>query len=103
MTTVADLIEARRLRNTARAIVRTDVATLRLDLAERPLATRVRDQVVSTTTQVIDDGVALANENRAIVGLTIGAVFAWLFRKPLGRLVQAIYARIEQAFARWRG
>lgn len=102
MTPAAHLIEARRLRNAARAIVRTDVATLRLDLAERPLTTRVRDQVVSAATQTAQDGVALAKDNPLIVGLTIAAVIAWLFRNRLSALLQAAYARAEQAIAHWR-
>jgi hypothetical protein len=102
MTSPARLIEARRLRDAARAIVRTDVATLRLDLAERPLTTRVRDQVVLAATQTAQDGVALAKDNPLIVGLTIAAVIGWLLRNPLSALLHAAYVQAVQAIAHWR-
>jgi len=103
MTTVGDLIEARRLRDAARAIVRTDITTVRLDLAQRPLTTRVRDKVVLAATQTADDAVALAKDNPLVVGLTLAALLGWLFRNRLGALLQATYAQTERAITRWRG
>jgi len=85
----ADLIEAQRLRDMARANVRTNLQTLRDGLTERPLTTRVRDQVVSTAVDTAESGIDLALENKALLGLTLASVVGWLFRKRLGGLAQA--------------
>jgi len=82
----AALIAARELRDVARSIVRTDVRTLRLSLAERPLARRMRDQAVSAVVDTAERGIDLALENRALLGVTLAAIIGWLFRKPLGSL-----------------
>jgi len=102
MTTAAELIEARRLRNAARGIVRTDIATVRVELAERPLVTRVRDQVLLSAAKAADEGIALANENRVVVGLTVATAFGWLFRNPLGTLSRRTYFLARRAITRWR-
>jgi len=102
MTSAADLIEARRLRNAARDIVRTDIATVRVELAERSLGTRLRDQVMLSAAQATDEGIALANENRVVVGLTVAAAFGWLFRNPLGTLSRRTYFIARRVLTRWR-
>ena len=85
----AELIEALRLRDMARAIVRTDLETLRLGLAERPLTSRVRDKVITTAVDTAESGIDLALENRLVLGLTLASMIGWLFRKPLGALAHA--------------
>ncbi|WP_353230772.1 hypothetical protein [Novosphingobium sp.] len=84
----AALIEARRLRDAARAIVHNDVATLRADLAARPLPQRMRDRAVQSATEALHSGTELAQENRLVLGLTLGALVGWLFRRRLGMLAQ---------------
>jgi len=86
--TEAGLIEARRLRDMARSIARTDLATLRLDLAERPLGRRVRDSVVTGAVDTAESAIDLALENRTVLALTLSGVIGWLFRKRLGALAQ---------------
>jgi hypothetical protein len=96
--TETGLIEARRLRDLARSIVRTDLATLRLDLAERPLGRRVRDSVVTGAVDTAENAVDLALENRAVLALTLSGVVGWLFRKRLGALAHTgwrwVYGRL---------
>ncbi len=102
MTTVAELVEARRLRDMARGIVKTDVATVKLELAERSIPERVRDRIVLAATETAEDGVALVRENRVVVGLTVAALIGWLFRGQLGTLSARGYSLARGTIARWR-
>lgn len=98
----ADLIAARRLRDIARAIVHTDLATLRRDVAERPVAGRVRAQIISTALDTAESGIDLALENRGVLALTGTAMVGWLFRNPLGVLAQHGWTRARQWLAQLR-
>ena len=98
----ADLIAARRLRDMARAIVHTDLATLRRDVAERPVVGRVRAQIISTALDTAESGIDLALESRGVLALTGTALVGWLFRKPLGVLAQHGWTRAKQWLAQPR-
>lgn len=88
------LVEAQRLRDMARSIVRTDLETLRLGLSDRPVTTRVRDAVVTRAVDTAENGMALVRDNRAAIGLTMTGVIGWLFRRQLGALAQTGWARL---------
>lgn len=96
----AALIAARRLRDRARAIVRTDVETLRADLTARPILQRMRDSAVARATDALHAGAELAQENLVVLGLTLGALAGWLFRRRLGRLVQSAFQQLRGMIAR---
>jgi hypothetical protein len=100
MTDEIGLIEARRLRDAARAIVSTDFATLSHQLAERPLTVRLRERAIEGVTDAVESGIALADENRVVVGVTIAAVIGWLLRNRLVRAGRAAAAGAQRAFAR---
>ncbi|WP_428333670.1 hypothetical protein [Novosphingobium sp.] len=102
MTTAAQVLAARHLRDVARSTVKTDVSIVRLALAERSLLARVRDRVVLSVTQTAEEGVALADENRVIVGLTLAAAVGWVFRRPLGTLAGRMSSLSRRALKRWR-
>jgi hypothetical protein len=95
------LIEARLLRDTARSIVRTDLDTLRLGLAERPLGLRVRDRAISRATDLAQSTLDLAMASKAVVGLTVAVLAGWLFRKRLGSIAQSGWTTIAGAVANW--
>lgn len=98
----AYLIAARQLRDTARSIVRADLATLQASLAERPLTQRVRDRAVDGAAELAQDTLDLAFESRSLLGATLAGVIGWLFRKPLGSLVQTGWTALAGRIARWR-
>jgi hypothetical protein len=98
----ADLIEAQRLRDLARDILRSDLDTLREDLARRPLAGRARDAVVTAVADTAESGIDLARENIGVLALTGATLLGWLFRKPLGALAQSGLARAGQWLAQRR-
>lgn len=99
----AALIEARRLRDLARTVVRTDLQTLRLSLTERPLARRAQDRLVATAVDTAESGLELARENGVVLALTAASLVAWLFRKRLGALAQAGWIRAASLAVRVRG
>lgn len=88
----AAVIEARALRDSARALVRTDLATLRAEWSRRPLARRLRDRAVSRAADAIEAGVDLALAQRWVIAGTLAALAGWLFRNRLAGLVQAAWA-----------
>jgi hypothetical protein len=96
------LIEARRLRDAARGVLRSDIDNLRHGLDDRPIARRVRDEIISKAADAMESGVDLASRNRLAIGLGLGALAGWLFRKPLGRLGQSAWARLTALTARFR-
>ncbi len=93
-----DLIAAQHLRDMARAIVRTDLATLRASLAAEPLSRRLRKRVVAGAVDTAQSGIELALENRALLAVTLAAAIGWLFRKPIGGLAHSGWMWLE----RWR-
>ena len=98
----AALIEARRLRDLARGIVQTDLATLRLSLAERPVGQRLRDRAVVIAVDTAEDGIDLARENWGVVAVTLAGLTGWLFRRPLGVLMHNGWRWTERQFDNWR-
>ena len=105
MTLRADevaLIEARRLRDMARGNVRTNLDTLRRDLAERPLTARLREAAITTAVDTAENAINLALENRAVLGGTLASVIGWLFRKPLGRLGHSGCTWVAHHWSQWR-
>lgn len=98
----ADLIEAQRLRDLARSILRSDLDTLREDLGRRPLAGRAREAVMTAVVDSAESGIGLARENIGVLALTGTALLGWLFRKPLGALAQSGIARAGEWLAQRR-
>lgn len=89
------LIEARRLRDAARVTLRTDIATLRQSLEQRPLTRRLRDEALHGALGTLRDARDLALENRAVLLLTGAALVGWLARKPFGASLRALAGRVE--------
>ncbi len=91
MTTASDeaaLVAARNLRDVARELVRSDIATIRSDLAARPLGERLRQKVVSGLADTADSAAALARDNPAVLALTVTGLIGWFAREPLGRFAR---------------
>ncbi len=97
------LVEAQRLRDMARSIVRTDLETLRTSLAARPITTRVRDAAVTRAVDLAESATGFAAENRVVIALTLTGALGWLFRRRLGGLAQAGWTQIAGWLAQPRG
>jgi hypothetical protein len=96
------LIEARRLRDAARGVLRSDIDNFRNGLNDRPIARRVRDEIVSKAADAMESGVDLASRNRLAIGLGLAGLAGWLFRKPLTGLGQGAWARLTALTRRLR-
>jgi hypothetical protein len=83
-----EMREDRLLRDAARAIVQADVAQLKASLAERSIPERIGDKIGEGATDVLDEAVAVADENKGVVATLIAAIILWFARHPLIDLVR---------------
>ncbi|MDF8331689.1 hypothetical protein [Novosphingobium cyanobacteriorum] len=82
------LIEARALRTEAWALVKQDMARLKGGLEAKPIGQRIKDRATEQAFDVVDEAVAVASDNKAVIGITVAALVGWLFRGPLWNVVQ---------------
>jgi len=82
------LADARALRTEAWSLVRQDVARLRDGLHEKPIAQRIKDRATEQAVGAMDEAVAVASDNKALIGVSAAALLGWLFRGPLWKAVQ---------------
>lgn len=77
------LQEDRLLRNAAYALVKADVANLRADLASKGIGDRVIDRFHDGAVDIFEEAVGLADSNRGILAVLMGAVVLWFARNPI--------------------
>ena len=75
--------EDRLLRDAARALVDADIANLRADLAARSIPSRMMDRVSEGATDVLDEAVAVAEDNKGVIAALLGAIVLWFARNPI--------------------
>ena len=75
--------EDRLLRDAARALVDADIANLRADLTARSIPTRMMDRVSEGATDVLDEAVAVAEDNKGVIAALLGAIGLWFARHPI--------------------
>lgn len=80
------LSEARAQRDSARKLVRDDIARLKGDLAEQPIPERVAETAKQEAAELATTTLEVANENRLVIAGTLAALVAWFARRPLIRL-----------------
>jgi hypothetical protein len=80
------LQQARALRNDAWALVHEDLAQLRDGLASKPIAERIKERAVDQLVDVVDTARDVAEDNKAVIAVTIAALMGWMFRRPLTTL-----------------
>jgi hypothetical protein len=78
-----ELREDRLLRDAARAIVEADIAQLKASLAERSIPERIGDKIGEGASDVLDEAIAVADENKGVVATLIAAIILWFARHPL--------------------
>ncbi|MBS7670989.1 hypothetical protein [Croceicoccus gelatinilyticus] len=94
--TEAEVIEAKRLRNTARGVFDTQKDLVRADLDAASLGKRVATRISEDGRYLAEEAADAANRNKALTGLGALAVTALLFRKPLMAFAGSIFGS-EQA------
>lgn len=91
MTALATLLRERAARDAARADYDARLATVRSDIAARSVGERIADSAIDTAQDIVDEAIAVANENRAIVAGTIAALAVWFLRTPLIALAAQLF------------
>lgn len=82
-----NLREDRLLRDAARALVDADIANLRATLAERSIPSRIADRIGEGATDVLDEAVAVADDNKGVIATLVGAIILWFARHPIMELL----------------
>lgn len=80
------MMEDRALRDAAKAVVREDLAHLRGALRSRGIGERIADRVTDGFTDLFEEGLEVADNNRGIVATVIAAFVLWFARHPLAAL-----------------
>lgn len=77
------MLEDRYLRDSARALVEADVAHLKADLAQKGVGARIADRAKEGATDLYDEAVDMAGDNKGAIAALLGAVVLWLARNPI--------------------
>ena len=91
MTPGADTIaSARALRDEALAVFKGDLEIAKLEVSPG----RVKERAVGEAVEMIDTAREIASENKAVIGATLAALFAWFLREPLQQAAGWIADRV---------
>lgn len=82
------LLADRNLRDAARALVEADIANLRADLAVRGIGGRAVDRLTEGASEVYEEAMEIAADNKGVVAAIIGALLLWFAREPLRNAVE---------------
>lgn len=77
------MIEDRHLRNSAKALVEADIANLRADLAERSIGARAADRIAEGASEVYDEALEVASDNKGALAAIVAALVLWFARHPI--------------------
>ncbi|MFY8195425.1 hypothetical protein [Novosphingobium sp. B1] len=91
MTDQDRLRSAKALRDEALAVFKGDVELARIEVSPR----RIKERAVGEASEIIDTARDVATDNKAILGATVAALLAWLFRQPIQDLVDKALDRIR--------
>lgn len=77
------VLEDRHIRDAARALVETDVANLRADLAVKGLGGRAVDRLTDGAIEVYDEAIEVAADHKGALAAIIAALALWFARHPI--------------------
>ncbi|MXO74043.1 hypothetical protein GRI40_02255 [Altererythrobacter aerius] len=80
------LREDRMMRDAARALVSADIANLRSTYAAQSLSSRVIDRIGDGASDVLDEAVSVAENNKGVIATLLAAIVLWFARHPIGSL-----------------
>lgn len=88
MSALRECLEEDRLaRDAAKAIALADFQRVKADLSARGVGGRIADAVSEEASELSEEVIQLAEENKAVVGGVIAALILWLARGPIGQLL----------------
>ena len=77
------MIEDRMLRDAARTLVDADIANLRANYAARGIGDRVKDRLEDSAAVVLEEAVAVAEDNKGVIATLLAAIVLWFARHPI--------------------
>jgi len=77
------LIEDRHIRDAARALVEADLQNLRADLSVKSLGERAIDRITDGASEVYDEAVEVAADNKGALAAIVAALLLWFARHPI--------------------
>ncbi len=83
----ARMIEDRHLRDSARALVEADIEHLKADFTHKSLAERAMDRVMDGASDLYDEAVDMAEDNKGALAALLAAVLVWFARNPIFELL----------------
>lgn len=95
MSDKANLVELRALRDEARAVVRSNLASFSEGLEQRGIGERIKDRAVDEAKEAWSHAVDVASDNKGVVAATLLALIAWFLRGPIGSVFEAFFADDE--------
>ena len=85
------LTEYRALRDSAWAVVRGDVDSLRADLSAHGIGERIKDRAAEEAQDAWDQARDVASDHKGVVAGTVLALAAWFLRGPIGKALAALF------------
>lgn len=79
----ARMIEDRYLRDSARALLEADIEHLKADFTHKSLTERAVDRVLDGASDLYDEAVDMAEDNKGALAALIAAVLVWFARNPI--------------------
>ncbi len=77
------MLEDRYLRDSARALVEADIEHLKSDFAHKGLAERAIDRVKEGATDLYEEAVDVADDNKGALAALVAAIVVWFARNPI--------------------
>ncbi|NVD43746.1 hypothetical protein [Qipengyuania atrilutea] len=79
----AQLREDKAMRDAAYTLVRTDIAHLKADWAEKGIGARTVDRLKDGASEVYEEAVDVASDHRGVLAALLAAVGLWFARNPI--------------------
>lgn len=81
------LREDRATRNAARALFDADIANIKASLSGRSISSRIVDRIGEGASEVLDEAIEVAENNKGVIATLIAAIILFLARNPLSDLL----------------
>lgn len=79
----AAMVQDRYLRDSAKALVEADIDHLKTEFAYKGLTERAMDRVVGGATELYEDAVDIAEDNKGALAALLAALVVWFARNPI--------------------
>ncbi|MCK9544239.1 MAG: hypothetical protein M0R03_19645 [Novosphingobium sp.] len=78
-------------RDGAKSSLDGQVAQVKADVAARGVGGRIADKATDIAVEKMADAIEVADQNRAAIAGTIGALALWFLRKPIARWTERTF------------